>query len=148
MLAREYVDKPECQDKKQGKPVILSHAMMPGLLEGQEKMSKSDPDSAIFMEDGVEDVNRKIKKAYCPPQIVDGNPCLAYLKMLVFPLNGTFHVPRKESNGGDMYVNFLSLYKDMMIIISECILVPELGAMIYNEIISEPFVLLVLYPTY
>lgn len=25
--------------------------MMPGLLEGQEKMSKSDPNSAIFMED-------------------------------------------------------------------------------------------------
>lgn len=25
--------------------------MLPGLLEGQEKMSKSDPNSAIFMED-------------------------------------------------------------------------------------------------
>jgi len=104
MLAREYVDKPESQqDKKRGKPVILSHAMMPGLLEGQEKMSKSNPDSAIFMEDSVEDVNRKIKKAYCPPEIVDGsNPCMTYLKMLVMPLQGKFHVPRKESNGGDI----------------------------------------------
>jgi tyrosyl-tRNA synthetase len=25
--------------------------MLPGLLKGQEKMSKSDPNSAIFMED-------------------------------------------------------------------------------------------------
>ncbi len=36
---------------------------------GQDKMSKSDPDSAIFMEDSVEDVNRKIKKAFCPEKV-------------------------------------------------------------------------------
>lgn len=33
-------------------------------------MSKSIPDSAIFMEDTVEDVNRKIKKAFCPEKII------------------------------------------------------------------------------
>ena len=43
--------------------------MMPGLLEGQEKMSKSDPNSAIFMEDSDAEVSTKIKKAYCPPQV-------------------------------------------------------------------------------
>ena len=36
--------------KKKFKPVIISHHMLSGLKEGQEKMSKSDPDSAIFME--------------------------------------------------------------------------------------------------
>jgi hypothetical protein len=36
--------------KKKFKPVIISHHMLAGLKEGQEKMSKSDPDSAIFME--------------------------------------------------------------------------------------------------
>ena len=36
------------------KPIILSHHMLYGLKKGQEKMSKSDPDSAIFMEDTVE----------------------------------------------------------------------------------------------
>lgn len=41
--------------------------MLLGLIEGQEKMSKSHPDSAIFMEDTEEDVNRKMKKAFCPP---------------------------------------------------------------------------------
>jgi tyrosyl-tRNA synthetase len=35
--------------------------MLFGLKEGQSKMSKSDPDSAIFMEDSVKDVERKIK---------------------------------------------------------------------------------------
>jgi tyrosyl-tRNA synthetase len=64
MLAREYCD--HAKEKKIRKPVILSHHMLYGLKEGQEKMSKSDPDSAIFMEDGVEDVERKIRSAYCP----------------------------------------------------------------------------------
>ena len=115
MLAREYLDKPECQDMPRSKPVILSHAMMPGLLEGQEKMSKSDPDSAIFMEDSVDDVNRKIKKAFCPPAIVDGNPCVQYVRMLVFPLYGSFHVLRREKDGGDIVfkteADFLDAYK-------------------------------------
>ena len=63
MLAREYCDAIQEKDK----PVIISHHMLLGLKQGQAKMSKSDPDSAIFMEDSVEDVNRKIKKGYCPP---------------------------------------------------------------------------------
>lgn len=106
MLAREFAEKAEFHPSKKpaAKPVVLSHAMMPGLLEGQEKMSKSDPDSAIFMEDSVEDVNRKIKKAYCPPQILEANPCVTYLRQLIFPLKGQFHVARKEANGGDRYV--------------------------------------------
>ena len=80
MLAREYAT-----DKKfKEKPIIISHHMMMGLLEGQAKMSKSDPDSAIFMEDTVEDVKRKIKKAYCPPKIVAENPILDYLKHIIF----------------------------------------------------------------
>jgi tyrosyl-tRNA synthetase len=65
MLAREYCD----QVKRKLKPVILSHRMMPGLLEGQEKMSKSDPNSAVFMEDSEAEVNTKIKKAFCPPLV-------------------------------------------------------------------------------
>ncbi len=66
MLAREYC---ETIKPKRFKPVILSHKMMPGLLEGQEKMSKSDPNSAIFMEDTEQEVKTKIKRAFCPPQV-------------------------------------------------------------------------------
>ena len=62
MLAREYCDAARIKRK----PVILSHHMLYGLKAGQEKMSKSDPDSAVFMEDTAEDVERKIMKAYCP----------------------------------------------------------------------------------
>ncbi|GKC36368.1 tyrosine--tRNA ligase 1, cytoplasmic-like protein, partial [Tanacetum coccineum] len=53
VLAREYCD----AIKRKNKPIILSHHMLPGLLEGQEKMSKSNSSSAVFMED--EEVERK-----------------------------------------------------------------------------------------
>ncbi|KAG2440015.1 hypothetical protein HXX76_004132 [Chlamydomonas incerta] len=98
MLAREY-----CDDiKRKLKPIILSHRMMPGLLEGQEKMSKSDPNSAIFMEDTEAEVNTKIKKAYCPPKVVAGNPCIEYVKYIVMPWFGHFQVTRPADNGGDV----------------------------------------------
>jgi tyrosyl-tRNA synthetase len=46
-------------------------------------------------------VNVKIKQAFCPPKIVEGNPCLEYIKYIVFPWFGKFEVIRKESNGGN-----------------------------------------------
>ena len=63
-------------------------------------MSKSMPDSAIFMEDDEASVNKKIRQAFCPPQVVAGNPCIAYLGMIVFPWQGSLHVQRSEANGG------------------------------------------------
>ncbi|CAL9235443.1 unnamed protein product, partial [Arabidopsis halleri] len=97
VLAREY-----CDDiKRKNKPIILSHHMLPGLQQGQEKMSKSDPLSAIFMEDEEAEVNVKIKKAYCPPKIVQGNPCLEYIKYIILPWFDEFTVERNEEYGGN-----------------------------------------------
>ncbi|XP_064951813.1 tyrosine--tRNA ligase 2, cytoplasmic-like isoform X2 [Musa acuminata AAA Group] len=56
--------------------------MLPRSQEGQEKMSQSDPSSSILMEDEEADATVKIKKAYCPPKIVEGNPCLEYIKRM------------------------------------------------------------------
>ena len=92
------------------KPVILSHHMLYGLKAGQEKMSKSDADSAVFMEDTREDVERKIMNAYCPRfeesgdgkgddndegMHLDGdrlkNPCLDYVSHIILSRpNSTF----------------------------------------------------------
>jgi len=88
MLAREYAS----AKKRRFKPVIISHHMLLGLKEGQEKMSKSDPESAIFMEDAAEDVRRKIKKAYCPPQVIEKNPILDYSKYIIFGFYGKISV--------------------------------------------------------
>ena len=85
--------------------------MMMGLKQGQEKMSKSDPDSAIFMEDTVEDVNKKISKAFCEPQNINGNPCFDYLKHLVFEKFGKFTV-RTEEGKDKEYTSYDDLVKD------------------------------------
>jgi tyrosyl-tRNA synthetase len=121
MLAREY-----CESAKiKNKPVILSHHMLYGLKAGQEKMSKSDPDSAIFMEDSAEDVERKIMNAYCPTKEEEKqeqaeaeaddagkesmhlleekikNPCLDYIQHIIFsPPGATF------SADGQIYTDF------------------------------------------
>ncbi|VAI88071.1 unnamed protein product [Triticum turgidum subsp. durum] len=46
-------------------------------------------------------VNLKIKQAFCPPKIVDKNPCLEYIQYIVFPWFDKFEVVRKENNGGN-----------------------------------------------
>ncbi|MCQ2817868.1 MAG: tyrosine--tRNA ligase [archaeon] len=109
VLCREY-----CDDIKQKiKPVIVSHHMLMGLVQGCEKMSKSIPDSAIFMEDSKEDVERKIKKAFCPEKIVEGNPLFDYIKYLIFPKEGEFRLLRSEKNGGNKtYKDYESLCED------------------------------------
>lgn len=53
MLARDYLNYADVKKKYRFKPVVLSHPMLMGLKQGQAKMSKSDPDSAIYMEDSA-----------------------------------------------------------------------------------------------
>lgn len=109
MLAREYAG----AKKKKFKPVIISHHMLSGLKEGQEKMSKSDPDSAIFMEDSVDDVKRKIKKAFCPMAVVEGNPILDYAKNIVIAYFGKITVTVNDetktfTNYADLEVEYVA----------------------------------------
>ena len=48
------------------------------------------------------EVNRKMKKkAYCPPKIVEGNPCLEYVKYIILPWFNEFTVERDEKHGGN-----------------------------------------------
>lgn len=90
-------------DPNADKPIIVSHGMISGLIEGQEKMSKSNPDSAIFMEDTPEEVKKKIKKAFCAEKIVEGNPILDYCKNIIFGARNSLQVIRNEENGGNKY---------------------------------------------
>jgi tyrosyl-tRNA synthetase len=105
MLAREY-----CDDiKKEDKPIIVSHHMLAGL--NNEKMSKSDPDFAIFMEDSKEEVERKIKKAVCPPNSVEGNPVFEYIRYMIFEAFGHFNLKRRDGEG-KLYTDLTLLEKD------------------------------------
>lgn len=86
------------------KPVVVSHHMLMGLQKPvrltsqvsdgtsesaitrtiERKMSKSNPDSAIFMTDTTEDIKRKINKAYCLEGDIKENPVLEYCKYILF----------------------------------------------------------------
>jgi tyrosyl-tRNA synthetase len=95
------------------KPVAVHHHMLMGLGQppaGEAtldraiaiKMSKSNPDSAIFMDDSKEEIDRKIKKAYCPEGIIEENPILEYCKYIVFEKFKELKIERPEKWGGNL----------------------------------------------
>jgi len=111
MLAREYCDEVHIKNK----PIIVSHHMLKGLLKDAPKMSKSMPETAIFVEDTKEDVDRKIKKGYCPEKDIKNNPIFDYIIYILFPKFGKFELFRDEKNGGNKVYNTLEeLKKDYM----------------------------------
>ncbi|MBI1934942.1 tyrosine--tRNA ligase [Candidatus Woesearchaeota archaeon] len=104
------------------KPVVVSHHMLMGLGEPPKtkdidrvidlKMSKSKPDTAIFMNDSEEEIKRKISKAYCPVKVIEENPILEYCKYLVFEKFNAMEFKRPEKFGGDLVVgNYKELEK-------------------------------------
>ncbi|MBM3200561.1 tyrosine--tRNA ligase, partial [Candidatus Woesearchaeota archaeon] len=109
MLAREIGEK-----LGYWKPVIVSHHMLMGLgqppatdLTGAErgiemKMSKSKPETAIFMTDSTEDIKRKITNAYCPAKQITDNPILEYSKYILFEKFDEIKVERPSKFGGDV----------------------------------------------
>lgn len=119
MLAREIGEK-----LGYWKPVAVHHHMLMGLQlpkteqEGAEraiaiKMSKSIPDSAIFMTDSEKEVQRKISKAYCLEKQVEENPVLEYCKYIVFEKEKSMKIERPDKFGGDIeYMSITELEND------------------------------------
>ncbi|PIS15146.1 tyrosine--tRNA ligase [Candidatus Shapirobacteria bacterium CG09_land_8_20_14_0_10_38_17] len=78
------------------------------------KMSKSKPNSAIFIHDSPEEIREKVDKAFCPPQ-VSFNPILNWTKYLVFwgQDEGEFRVVRAAKFGGNKtYYSYRQLEGD------------------------------------
>ena len=109
ILAREIAPKIGMQ-----KPVIVSYHMLMGLQKPPSgvtdpveraitmKMSKSMPDSAIFMTDTEEDIKRKIKNAFCPEKQVEENPVMEYCRYIIFEKTGEMKIERPAKFGGDL----------------------------------------------
>lgn len=107
-------------------PVVVSHHMLLGLqfqessLDGIDrkiamKMSKSKPDSAIFMTDSREEVFRKFKKAYCPEGKEEDNPVLEYAKYIVFEKFDKIEVKRPEKFGGNIEIKGYNELKELYV---------------------------------
>lgn len=43
----------------------------------------------------------KIKKAFCKPQEVTGNPIFEYVKYVLIPWSGALNVVRSDQHGGN-----------------------------------------------
>ena len=97
------------------KPVVVSHHILMGLTQpaqtkGEDKtdrtialkMSKSSPDSAIFMTDTEDDIKRKIKNAWCPEKQITENPILEYNKYIIFEKFKSLKLERPAKFGGDL----------------------------------------------
>ncbi len=93
-------------------PVAVHHHILPGLKTG-EKMSKSKPNTAIFIHDTREEIENKIKNAWCPEKMIEGNPVAEIMKYIIIPLKGEVIIERPEKFGGDISVgdDFESLYE-------------------------------------
>ncbi len=133
VIAREVASKITVQklmvNNNSIKPISIHHELVPGLQKPSEwplpkniskhdmltslKMSKSIPDSAIFIQDDVEEIKRKINQAFCPEKEIGYNPVLSWVRLLIFPINNKFELKREARYGGDrIYKNYSELESD------------------------------------
>ncbi|MFH0906459.1 MAG: tyrosine--tRNA ligase, partial [archaeon] len=125
VLAREVAPKLGLK-----KPIAIHNHMLMGLTKPKDeglsgvdaavakKMSKSNPDSCIFMTDTKEEIIKKFNKAYCLEGVVEDNPVLEYCKYIVFERMDVikeFVVERPEKFGGTVkYKSYEQLEKDFV----------------------------------
>ena len=71
-------------------------------LKGPGKMSSSEPENMISINDSNDVINKKIMNAYCPEGIVENNPILQIMKLIVFPRNDKITIKRPSKFGGNL----------------------------------------------
>jgi tyrosyl-tRNA synthetase len=75
------------------------------------KMSKSKPETCVFIHDTEEDITRKLTKANCPPKQTVGNPIAEILQYIVFDVYDDFTIEREEKYGGDLTYSSFEQFK-------------------------------------
>jgi len=110
------------------KPIAIHHNLILGLgkpskwpvpveelkdVLSEMKMSKSKPDTCIFVHDSPEEIKRKINKAFCLEGESEYNPILDWSKNLIFPIRNVLEIKRDVKFGGDVkYDSYASLEAD------------------------------------
>lgn len=117
MLVREIFPK-----MKWKVPIAVHHRLLPGLSEPSDaskeskilgKMSKTDPNSGVFIHDSDDEIRSKIKKAWCEEGNIDSNPLLEITKHVIFHEFNEINVERSEKFGGNViYTDFSQLESD------------------------------------
>ena len=116
MLVREIFPK-----MKWKVPVAVHHKLLPGLSKPADsnddkivgKMSKSDPNSGVFIHNSDDEIRKKISKAWCEEANIKNNPLLEISKSVIFHEYNEMKVERPEKFGGNVsYTNYNQLEKD------------------------------------
>jgi tyrosyl-tRNA synthetase len=116
MLVREIFPK-----MKWRVPVAVHHKLLPGLSKPADsnddkilgKMSKSDPNSGIFIHNTDDEIKKKINKAWCDEGILENNPILAIAESIIFSKFNEIAIERPEKFGGNItYANYIDLEND------------------------------------
>lgn len=125
MLARDVAEK-----HGWSKPVCVHTPLLMGLqspsmhgrkldenaklnLQISAKMSKSIPESSVYIHDSPEEIKNKISRAYCPPKQTEENPILEHAKLIIFPHIGNLKIGRPEKYGGPLILNNYAELKRM-----------------------------------
>ncbi len=95
MLARENLPKMGFPA-----PVCIHTPLLHG-TDGADKMSSSKK-NFIAIDDSPEDITEKVKKSFCPPGQVDGNPVLEMAEHFIFPKYSSMIIERSSKFGGDL----------------------------------------------
>jgi len=102
-------------------PVAVHHKLLPGLSKPAEqndlqilgKMSKSDPNSGIFIHNSNEEILNKIKKSWCEEGNILNNPLLEISKNIIFHEFNEMKIERPEKFGGNLeYFEYKQLESD------------------------------------
>jgi tyrosyl-tRNA synthetase len=81
-------------------------------LQIASKMSKSNPNTCIFVHDSPQEIKMKLRNAYCPPKTVENNPVLETARLAVFTNSRTLTIARPPKYGGaETFTNFAKLQK-------------------------------------
>ena len=116
MLVREIFPK-----MKWKVPVAVHHKLLPGLSKPTDtndskilgKMSKSDPNSGIFIHNTDDEIKKKISKAWCEEANTENNPLLEIARTVIFHEFKEMNVERPEKFGGNAsYSDYTQLETD------------------------------------
>ena len=86
-------------------PTCVHTPLISALTGPGSKMSSSIPESMISVTDSKEEIMEKMKKAYCPANVIEENPVLQIARLIIFPNIKTLKIERPEKFGGDLQFN-------------------------------------------
>ena len=93
-------------------------------------------------------MNRKIKRSFCPPGVVENNPVLDYCRSIIFPALGSLTVERSADNGGDKCAILPRCLSHVRVFDTYCVVCHFVVCRTYTmyEELERDFVSLVLHP--